>query len=121
MGSEMSNAYSMEPRTNGKVNLNTTFGPISIELWGKECPLACRNFIQLCLEGYYDESLFHRLVPGFCLQGGRPAKHFIGEKDVEGSSMFPDGKFPLEIHSRLKFSRRGLMGMASLDLNDPQK
>lgn len=107
----MSHVYSMEPRTFGKVNLNTTHGQLSVELWSKECPMACRNFIQLCLEGYYDHSPFHRLVPGFCLQGGKPAK---GVEDAEeGQAVFEGGRFSIETHSRLKFSRRGLLGMVA--------
>lgn len=105
---EMSSVYSMEPRPNGKVTLNTTYGPLCVELWGKECPLACRNFIQLCLEGYYDKTPFHRLVPGFCLQGGSGA--------VAEQSIYPnDPFFGVETHSRLKFNRRGLLGMVALD------
>lgn len=115
----MSNVYSMEPRTNGKVNINTTHGLLSIELWGKECPLACRNFIQLCLEGYYDQSPFHRLVPGFCLQGGKPQKRFLDEAgNADGTAVYPTGRFAVETHSRLKFNRRGLLGMVVLDPTD---
>lgn len=117
----MSNLYSMEPRTNCKINLNTNYGTLGIELWGKECPLACRNFIQLCLEGYYDQSVFHRLVPGFCLQGGKPSKIFDDEQDSEGMAAIQGGKFPIETHSRLKFNRRGLLGMVALDKNGNEK
>ena len=117
----MSSIYSMEPRTNGKVILNTTYGPLSIELWGKECPLACKNFIQLCLEGYYDGSSFHRLVPGFCLQGGKPteSKSKAYDRYGSGSSIYEGGRFKVETHSRLKFGRRGLLGMvAHNDINE---
>jgi hypothetical protein len=38
------------PPTSGKVVLNTTVGDIDVELWTKEAPMACRNFVQLCLE-----------------------------------------------------------------------
>ena len=114
----MSNVYSMEPRTNCKVNLNTTYGIICVELWGKECPLACRNFIQLCLEGYYDNSPFDRLVPEFCLQSGKPAKVFEDEPDRSGMAAILDGRFPIETHSRLRFNRRGLLGMVALDQDD---
>ena len=47
----MSNIYHTEPATHGKVLLHTSFGDIDIELWGKECPKACRNFVQLAMEG----------------------------------------------------------------------
>ncbi|CAO3698587.1 unnamed protein product [Rhizopus stolonifer] len=68
----MSNIYALEPHTNGKVILHTTSGDIEIELWGKEAPRATRNFIQLCLEGYYDNTIFHRIIPDFLVQGGDP-------------------------------------------------
>ena len=44
----MSEVYSLEPPTSGKVILHTTHGEIDIELFSKECPLACRAFVQLC-------------------------------------------------------------------------
>ena len=47
----MSDIYVQEPPCEGKVCLETTVGEIDIELWSRECPKACRNFIQLCLEG----------------------------------------------------------------------
>jgi peptidyl-prolyl cis-trans isomerase SDCCAG10 len=64
--------YALEPATNGKVLLKTSVGDIDIELWPKESPKACRNFIQLCLEGYYDNTIFHRIVKDFIVQGGDP-------------------------------------------------
>lgn len=108
----MSNIYNLEPPTNGKVILITTLGEIEIELWSKECPLACRNFIQLCLEGYYDGTIFHRIVPGFIVQGGDPTGTGQG-----GESIY-DGPFADEFHSRLRFSRRGLLAMANSGIND---
>jgi peptidyl-prolyl cis-trans isomerase SDCCAG10 len=68
----MSNVYVSEPATRGKVVLTTTLGDIDIELWTKEAPKACRNFIQLCLEGYYDGCIFHRVVRNFIAQTGDP-------------------------------------------------
>ncbi len=35
-----------------------------MELWSKEAPVACRNFVQLCMEGYYNGNIFHRIVSG---------------------------------------------------------
>ncbi len=61
-----------EPPTNGKVILFTSHGEIDIELWSREAPLACRNFIQLCLEDYYKNTIFHRMIPAFMIQGGDP-------------------------------------------------
>ena len=68
----MSQIYQNLPPTNGKVVVTTTIGDIDVELWPKEAPLACRNFVQLCLEGYYDNSMFHRIIAKFMVQGGDP-------------------------------------------------
>ena len=93
----------MEPATNGKVVLRTSAGDIDIELWSKETPLACRNFVQLCMENYYDATIFHRLVPGFIIQGGDPSGTGMGGESIYGKP------FKDEIHSRVtkssKFSR----------------
>lgn len=80
----MSNIYITEPPTNGKVLLRTSVGEIEIELWSKESPKAARNFVQLCLEGYYDETVFHRLVPDFIVQGGDPTGTGEGGESIYG-------------------------------------
>jgi len=43
---------------------------ITIELYGDEAPETVENFVALCEEGYYDETVFHRIVEGFMVQGG---------------------------------------------------
>ena len=80
----MSNIYIQEPATRGKVVLETTVGDIEIELFSKECPLACRNFVQLCLDGYYDGTVFHRVVPNFIAQGGDPLGTGEGGESATG-------------------------------------
>ncbi|KAJ1674156.1 Peptidyl-prolyl isomerase cwc27 [Spiromyces aspiralis] len=90
----------------------TTAGDIEIELWPKEAPKACRNFVQLALEGYYDNTIFHRVVPGFIVQGGDPTGTGMGGESIYGEP------FPNEFHSRLRFVRRGLLGVASSEPND---
>nr|ABF18473.1 peptidylprolyl isomerase [Aedes aegypti] len=108
----MSNIYIQEPPTSGKVLLKTTVGDIDIELWSRECPLACRNFIQLCMEGYYNGTLFHRVVRGFIVQGGDPNGDGTGGESIYGHP------FRDEFHSRLRFMRRGLVAMANSGKND---
>jgi len=103
----MSNIYNLEPLTNGKVLLTTSHGDIEIELWSKEVPKACRNFVQLCLEGYYDTVIFHRLVKDFVIQGGDPTGTGRGGESIYGA------EFKDEFHQRLKYTRRGLVGMAN--------
>ncbi|XP_036702868.1 spliceosome-associated protein CWC27 homolog [Balaenoptera musculus] len=108
----MSNIYIQEPPTNGKVLLKTTAGDIDIELWSKEAPKACRNFIQLCLEAYYDNTIFHRVVPGFIVQGGDPTGTGTGGESIYGAP------FKDEFHSRLRFNRRGLVALANAGPHD---
>ncbi|KAK3079075.1 Peptidyl-prolyl isomerase cwc27 [Coniosporium uncinatum] len=105
----MSALYNLEPQPTAKVLLTTTCGDILLELFASQTPLASRNFLQHCLDGYYDATIFHRLVPGFIVQGGDPSGTGHG-----GESAVNDGKpFADEFHTRLKFNRRGLLGMAN--------
>ena len=99
--------YSNEPATKGKVVLYTSIGPLDVELWSKEAPLACRNFVQLCLENYYDGCIFHRVIKDFMAQTGDPTGTGTG-----GDSIY-DGNFKDEVHGRLRFTHRGLLAMAS--------
>ncbi len=108
----MSNIYNLEPPTKGKVILKTSVGEIEIELWSKECPKTCRNFIQLCMEGYYNGTIFHRVVKDFIAQGGDPTGTGEGGESIYGEP------FNDEFHSRLRFNRRGLIGMANSQAND---
>ncbi|KAJ9642808.1 Peptidyl-prolyl isomerase cwc27 [Coniosporium tulheliwenetii] len=110
----MSSLYNLEPQPTAKVLLLTTAGDLELELFAKQTPLASRNFLQLCLDGYYDGTIFHRLVPGFIIQGGDPTGTGSG-----GESSFDNGEpFADEFHSRLKFNRRGLLGMANTGAKD---
>ncbi|XP_053502140.1 spliceosome-associated protein CWC27 homolog isoform X1 [Ictalurus furcatus] len=108
----MSNIYIQEPPTNGKVLIKTSAGDIDIELWSKEAPKACRNFIQLCMEGYYNGTIFHRVVPDFIIQGGDPTGTGTGGESIYGRP------FKDEFHSRLRFIRRGLVAMANAGPHD---
>jgi peptidyl-prolyl cis-trans isomerase SDCCAG10 len=131
----MSSVYNLEPQPTASCILHTTSGDISLELWAQQTPLTCRNFLQLCLDGYYNNTLFHRLVPGFILQGGDPTSTGSGGESIYDGGAFdepreeggiwpqderrgrnagPQGAgFKDEFHSRLKFNRRGLLGMAN--------
>lgn len=94
----MSSVYVLEPPTKGKVVIHTTYGAIDIELWPKEAPKAVRNFVQLCLEGYYDNTIFHRIIKGFLIQGGDPTSTGVGTT----FSLLP--KLIVVFISMLKFS-----------------
>jgi len=88
--------------------LKTSVGDIEIELWPKEAPKAVRNFVQLCLEGFYHDTIFHRIIKGFMVQGGDPTGTGTGTDTIYGGRPFSD-----EFHSRLKFSHRGLVACAN--------
>lgn len=108
----MSNIYIQEPPTSGKVLLKTSIGDLDIELWSREAPKACRNFVQLCLEGYYENTIFHRVIKGFIAQGGDPEGTGMGGESVYGEP------FKNEIHTRLRFVRRGLVALANTGNED---
>ncbi|XP_020281503.1 peptidyl-prolyl cis-trans isomerase CWC27 homolog [Pseudomyrmex gracilis] len=108
----MSNIYIQEPPTTGKVLMKTTVGDIDLELWTKEAPKACKNFIQLCMEGYYNNTIFHRVVKGFIVQGGDPTGTGEGGESIYGHP------FKDEFHTRLRFCRRGLLAMANAGKDD---
>ncbi|ESK93192.1 peptidyl-prolyl cis-trans isomerase cwc27-like protein [Moniliophthora roreri MCA 2997] len=93
--------------TNGRVMVDTTVGEIDIELWSKETPKTCRNFLQLAMEGYYDGVIFHRVVPGFLVQTGDKTGTGAGGESIYGEP------FEDEIHPRLRFAHRGLVAMAN--------
>lgn len=128
----MSAIYNLEPQPTASAIIHTTQGEIAIELFAKQTPLTCRNFLQLSLDGYYDNTIFHRLIPGFILQGGDPTGTGHGGESIydggafggdldpwpmdqrKGQNAGPMGiNFKDEFHSRLKFNRRGLLGMAN--------
>ncbi len=110
---EMSATYNLEPNPTAKVLLHTTRGDLEIELFAKQTPITSRNFLQLCLDGYYDNTVFHRLVKGFIIQGGDPTGTGQG-----GESSYDGEPFQDEFHSRLKYTRRGLLGMANTGKKD---
>jgi peptidyl-prolyl cis-trans isomerase SDCCAG10 len=108
----MSQVYNLEPPTQGKVVLKTTLGDLDIELWPKEAPQATRNFVQLCVEGYYDNTIFHRIIKDFMVQGGDPTGTGNGGESIYGRP------FKDEFHSRLKFNHRGLVACANQNKPD---
>ncbi|KAK1939456.1 Peptidyl-prolyl cis-trans isomerase 4 [Babesia divergens] len=54
------------------VKLVTSDGDLNIMLHTDRVPLTCDNFLQHCADGYYDNTIFHRCVPNFIIQGGDP-------------------------------------------------
>ncbi|EEX36858.1 peptidylprolyl isomerase [Vibrio metschnikovii] len=52
------------------ITLHTNFGDVKIQLNTEKAPETSANFLQYCRDGFYDNTLFHRVIDGFMIQGG---------------------------------------------------
>jgi len=52
------------------IRFETSLGPITIELFDKDAPLSTQNFLDYVDSGHFDGTVFHRVIPGFVVQGG---------------------------------------------------
>jgi len=52
------------------VRFETTLGDFTVQLDAESAPVSCRNFLRYVDEGFYDGTIFHRVIPGFMIQGG---------------------------------------------------
>ena len=52
--------------------MTTSKGPIELELFEGDAPKTVENFVKLSRDGFYDGVVFHRVIPGFVVQGGDP-------------------------------------------------
>lgn len=86
-----------------KAILHTSAGDISIDLYAADAPQTVNNFLFLGTEGFYDDVIFHRIIPGFMVQGGDPTGTGSGG---------PGYKFRDETHSRTNY-KRGTLAMAN--------
>ena len=55
-----------------KAKIETKYGTMLAELYEKDAPNTVNNFVKLAKEGYYKDLTFHRVLPGFVIQGGCP-------------------------------------------------
>jgi peptidyl-prolyl cis-trans isomerase B (cyclophilin B) len=65
-------AMVIDPKKQYFADIETNKGTIRIQLLPEEAPVTVNNFVFLAREGYYDGVIFHRVVPGFVIQGGDP-------------------------------------------------
>lgn len=84
--------------------IHTNKGDINLTLYGTKCPKTVSNFIQLAKAGYYDNLLFHRVIPDFMVQGGCPLGTGTGS---------PGYRFEDEFHPELKHDAPGILSMAN--------
>lgn len=73
-------------------------GEFSIELYWKHAPNTCRNFAELSRRGYYNNIIFHRIIPDFMIQGGDPTGTGRAGASIYGKD------FEDEIHPELRHS-----------------
>lgn len=118
----MSSVYASEPASSGSVLFETTHGPLQIHLWCRECPTATKLFLQLCMDGFYNDMVFHRIVDEFLIQTGafrcadKPTAFTKEYQEKIGVSNAIERR-KYETHSRLRFNHRGQVAMA-LGIND---
>jgi cyclophilin family peptidyl-prolyl cis-trans isomerase len=53
-----------------RATIATKLGDIELELFTESAPKAAQNFVDLARKGFYDDVIFHRVIPGFVIQGG---------------------------------------------------
>ena len=96
-------------------DMNTSLGTIRIKLY-KATPKHRDNFVKLALAGYYDGLLFHRVIPGFIIQGGDPLTK-DASKLAEFGTGGPDYTIPAEIEQGVKAGythKRGALAAARI-------
>ena len=62
------------------VRFETSHGTFTVELFPKEAPVSVENFLRYVDDGHFDGTVFHRIVPGFVIQGGGLTADFSSRK-----------------------------------------
>lgn len=93
----------------GYVRLTTNFGPLNLELHCDKAPKTCYNFLTLCRRGYYTDTIFHRNIPGFMIQGGDPSGSGRGGESMWGKTFADE----LNVTGAHKHTARGVLSMAN--------
>ncbi len=84
--------------------MKTSKGDIVIRLFADKTPVTVNNFVFLARQGYYDNTIFHRVINDFMVQGGDPTGTGMGG---------PGYTFADEFHPTLKHNKPGLLSMAN--------
>lgn len=93
----------MSQSKNKTAVIETPKGTIKFELYEDLAPITAGNFIELAGKNFYDGLTFHRVEPGFVIQGGCPQGTGMGGADK---------KIPLEVTPKLKHGDAGAVAMA---------
>jgi len=90
------------------VIINTKFGKIVFKLLPDDAPETVRSFVKLAESGFYDNTLFHRVIPGFMIQGGDP-----NTKQTDKSSWGMGGPgYSINAEFSSRSHLRGIVSMA---------
>ena len=82
-------------------------GSVVLELYYDHAPKTCKNFSTLAQRGYYNNVIFHRIIPNFMIQTGDPTGTGRGGNSIYGE------KFEDEIKATLKHTGAGVLSMAN--------
>jgi peptidylprolyl isomerase len=93
------------------VVLETSAGTIVVELFPEIAPKTVENFIGLAKKNYYDNTVFHRVIKGFMIQGGDPTASGRGGVSLWGAP------FEDEFAPNIVFDRPGILAMANAGPN----
>ncbi|MEK6827426.1 MAG: peptidylprolyl isomerase [Nanoarchaeota archaeon] len=91
------------------VKLETTAGDIIIELYSDKSPITVANFKKYVQEGFYDNTIFHRIIAGFMVQGGG--------MDTKGNEKLTHSPIKLESQNGLS-NKKGTVAMARTNVPD---
>lgn len=99
---------SIDPNKKYTAKLETDKGDILTHLTAEKTPITVNNFVFLAREGFYDGTIFHRVIPDFMTQGGDPTGTGRGG---------PGYSFEDEFHPSLKHDGPGVLSMANAGPN----
>jgi cyclophilin family peptidyl-prolyl cis-trans isomerase len=91
------------------IRFETSHGGFTVELFPKEAPVTVENFLKYVDDGFFDGTIFHRIVPGFVIQGGGLSADFANKK-----TRAPIGN---EARNGLKNTRGSLSMARTSDIN----
>ena len=111
-GNGMKQLSDFAPIEGSSVTLKTTKGDITFELFRDKAPLTTLNFLTLAKEGFYDNIIFHRVIPDFMAQVGDPNTKKAGMEDAWGTGG-PGYSIADEFDPSLKHDAEGILSMAN--------
>ena len=96
------------------IRLTTNFGTIDIELDYKNAPVTASNFEQYVKDGHYNGLIFHRVIPGFMIQGGgfKPGMDEVDTREPiknEANNGLSNEKYTIAMYERSAFCQRSIL------------